>query len=253
VTSSEGSIIHAEDVMGTVVSLHVHEIGDSRAAVDAAIRRACDRLHELDDLFSTWKPHSPMNRLRAGRMAWDDAPREIMEVLSLCDEVKALTAGWFDPWAMPGGVDPTGLVKGWAVEQAREILRRGGVQTAMINGGGDVALLGTTPTRRWRIGIRHPWRVDALACVLEVEHAVATSGSYERGGHLVSPKVGAMPAAVASATVVGPSLAVADGLATALAVGGDDVFDAIRGLDGYDAYRIMADGTEEHTEGIAFA
>ena len=128
--------------MGTVVSFHVDagecRVGDARAAVAAA----CARLHELDDIFSTWKPGSPMSLFRAGRVRLEDAPTEMALVLRLCEEAKALSQGWFDPWAMPGGFDPTGLVKGWATEQALAILRLAGVEAAIVNGGGDVALFG---------------------------------------------------------------------------------------------------------------
>jgi len=68
-----------------------------------------------------------------------------------------------------------------------------------------------------------------------VDRAVATSGEYERGRHLVDPVGRTAPPAV-SATVTGPSLALADAFATALAVGGDHVLPLIASVDGYDAY-----------------
>ena len=195
-----------------------------------------------------------MSRLRRGELALAEAPSEIAEVLDLCDAAKTATAGWFDPWAMHGGVDPTGLVKGWIVERAAKLLRRSGVASAMINAGGDIAAFGEpSPGQRWRIGIRHPWRVDALACVLEIVSAVATSGTYERGEHLVDPFTGKHASEVASATVTGPDLAIADALATALAVAGEIGLDFVRDAVGYDAYMILLDGTEVSTDGICFA
>jgi thiamine biosynthesis lipoprotein len=89
--------------------------------------------------------------------------------------------------------------------------------------------------------------------VLEVRGAVATSGSYERGAHLVDPHTGRPACRGASATVTGPSLALADALATALAVGGDAVLAAVAGLPGYAGYLIRLDGTETWTSGIEFA
>jgi thiamine biosynthesis lipoprotein len=266
-----GAIVHVEAVMGTAVSFHIFSDDGPVAAVQARIEAACHRLHELDAMFSIWDAASPMSRYRSGALALAVAPPEIGEVLSLCEEAKALTMGWFDPWAMPGGVDPTGLVKGWAVEQALSLVQSDGVVAAMVNGGGDIALFGTPPSdcssgadcsrgadarRRdglWRVGIRHPWRADALACVVEAANAVATSGAYERGAHLLDPRDGSRPTAVASATVTGPRLALADALATALAVGGDEVLGQIRSLDGYEAYLIRADGSEDATAGMVFA
>jgi FAD:protein FMN transferase len=245
---------HAEPVMGTVVSFRVVS-NEPRDVIAAAIRAACVHLHQADAVFSTWNPDSPVSRLRRREPAAGDMPAEVEEVLGLCAEARAATNGWFDPWAAPGGVDPTGLVKGWAVGRALATLQEAGLTAAMVNGGGDIAVCGAPPCQPggWRIGIRHPWRADGLAAiVVDVTSAVATSGRYERGQHLYAPP-GRAPAAVASATVTGPSLAMADAFATALAVGGDEVLGIIEALDGYEAYLIRADGSEAETGGIVFA
>jgi thiamine biosynthesis lipoprotein len=248
------AIVHAETVMGTVVSFHLYVDDSHEPRARDAIEAACSRLHELDATFTTWDAASPMSRYRSGALASDQVPPDIPAVLALCEEAKRLTSGWFDPWSMPGGVDPTGLVKGWAVEQALALVRADGVVAAMVNGGGDIAVFGPSPTGGlWRVGIRHPWRADALACVIETASAVATSGAYERGTHLVDPRDGSRPTSVASATVTGTHLAVADALATALAVGGGEVLELIRSLEGYEAYLIRADGTEDATAGMVFA
>jgi thiamine biosynthesis lipoprotein len=169
---------------------------------------------------------------------------------------------------MPGGVDPTGLVKGWAVGLAASMLAGAGVRAALVNGGGDLASVGLeTGGQPWRIGIRHPWREESLACVVELgaNEAVATSGSYERGAHLIDPftrkRVGAGHGApgwagrVVSATVVGPSLALADAMATALAVAGPAGARIAESLaeEGYESYRIFAGGREEATSWFPFA
>jgi thiamine biosynthesis lipoprotein len=245
-----GVVVHVEDVMGTVVSFHLYPGRCPEPDARTAVGLACRRLHELDDLFSIWDPRSPMSRVRSGELEPGHAPAEVAEVIELCRQARDLSGGWFDPWAMPAGLDPTGLVKGWAVEAALEIVRHAGVEAAMVNAGGDIALLGQPPEGAWRVGIRHPWRFDALACVLEADAAVATSGCYERGRHLVDPKGTGGVEETASATVTGPSLAFADAFATALAVGGDDALDVIATLDGYEGYLIRADGSERTTAGI---
>jgi len=246
-------IVHVEAVMGTMFSFHVSP-GECPTGEAAAIASACTRLHELDAIFSTWKPKSPISRFRAGLLRLDDAPGEMTRVMALCEEARALSRGWFDPWAMPGGFDPTGLVKGWAVAEALEVLRVAGVKAAMVNGGGDIAVLGSpAKTPAWRIGIRHPWRPEALACVLEIDGAVATSGCYERGPHLINPKDGRMMFATASASVVGANLAICDALATALVVADEEGPDLARNLGGYESYLIQSDGTEHASAGIRFA
>jgi thiamine biosynthesis lipoprotein len=239
---------HHEEVMGTVVSF---EFAGAPPAASVAIDQACRELHRIDEMFSTFKPASAVNRLRRGELQATEQPADITEVLQLCTSARELTGGWFDPWAMPGGIDPSGLVKGWAVERAAAILRAGGIQSALINGGGDIACFGAPPSGGpWRIGIRHPWRADALAAIVECDGgAVATSGTYERGEHLVDPHTRAPRAALASATVIGADLALADALATALAVAGPGLLERILAVPGYDAHLVEWDGTEHTTPG----
>jgi len=267
---------HAEPVMGTVFSFTAVHGDLPPDAVRAAVAAACRILHHCDALFSTWDPDSPASRFRRGETALGQMPPEFTEVLQECRAAKQASGGWFDPWAIPGGFDPTGLVKGWATERALAELRSAGLAGALINGGGDVAVFGSPADgQRWRVGIRHPWRADALACVIEVGQgpvteerglesvggsppragsaAVATSGPYERGAHLIDPATGQPASRAASATVTGPSLALADALATGVAVGGDEALAVVAGLDGYAAYLIRPDGSETDTGGITFA
>jgi thiamine biosynthesis lipoprotein len=252
--SRSRTIGHAETVMGTVVSFVVHPGMLSDAAARSALAEACRTLHEADETFSTWKPQSPVSRLRRGEAIVEELPAEVATVLGLCERAKAASRGWFDPWQMPGGVDPTGLVKGWAAERALAELVQAGVRAAMVNAGGDLAVHDRpAPQQPWRVGIRHPWRDDALACVIAADAAVATSGPYERGQHLIDPHSGKPITRAASATVTGPSLAIADGLATALVVAGADEIGFVTALAGYDAYVIRPDGSELATNGIRFA
>jgi thiamine biosynthesis lipoprotein len=245
---------HAEAVMGTVVSFAVVPGGLSRQAATAAIEAACATLHWADATFSTWDSRSAVSRLRHGDATVDELPAQVAEVLALCEDARKTSGGWFDPWAFPSGVDPTGLVKGWALENALVVLREAGMRAAMVNGGGDIAVFGSpAPGQSWRIGIRHPWRAGGLAAIIDVTTAIATSGSYERGAHLLNPFTGQLASRAASATVTGPSLALADALATAVAVGGDEALGIVAGLDHYAGYLIRPDGSEADTGDVAFA
>ena len=243
---------HAEEVMGTVVSFVVYP-GADRGRSIAALRLACAGLHRDDAMFSTWDPGSPMSRHRRGELPAAAIPAEISAVLARCRQLRDVTGGWFDPWAMPGGVDPTGMVKGWAAQRALDALAAGGVRAALVNAGGDIAAYRSPPgAPHWRVAIRHPWQPAAFAAVMGVTGAVATSGGYERPCQLLDPATGAVSRRAASATVVGPDLAAADALATGLAVGGPDAFDRIAALPDYEAYLISADGLETTTAGISF-
>lgn len=245
---------HAETVMGTVVSFAVVPGGLSRQAATAAIEAACAALHCADATFSTWDSRSAVSRLRRGAATLDELPAEVAEVLEVCEGARKASGGWFDPWAIPGGVDPTGLVKGWALDNALAVLRKAGTEAAMVNGGGDIAVFGSpAPGQSWRIGIRHPWRTGGLAAIIDVTAAIATSGSYERGDHLLNPFTREPASQAASATVTGPSLTFADALATAVAVGGDEALGVVAGLDEYAGYLIRRDGSEADTGNVAFA
>ncbi|MHB1988869.1 MAG: FAD:protein FMN transferase [Acidimicrobiales bacterium] len=258
--TSRRVISHSEHVMGTVVSYRLDPGPLSVTEARAAISDSVEVLHRADQVFSTWSSQSPMSRFRAGELDWSELPPEIPEVLGLCTTAKRLSQGLFDPWALDGGVDPTGLVKGWAIDKALDVLVARGIAGAVVNGGGDMAIHGSENRQTlWRVGIRHPWRPDALAAVIEMPggSAVATSGRYERGDHLVDPfghstDVGARTVVV-SATVTGPVLAMADAFATALAVAGSRARALVGGLgQGYGAYWILADGSEEATAGFPF-
>jgi thiamine biosynthesis lipoprotein len=253
-TAGPGHLLtHTERAMGTVFSITVVTDGLPAAEFRPAIAAACEVLHRADTVFSTWDPGSPVSRLRRGEATVSELDPEVGEVLAECRAAKAVSGGWFDPWAVPGGVDPTGLVKGWAVDRALAVLRREAVEGALINGGGDVAAFGSpNPGEPWRVGIQHPWRVDALAVIVAVTAAMATSGCYQRGPHLIDPSTGQPGSRAASATVTGPRLALADALATAVAVGGDEALAAVAALPGYEAYLIRPDGSETDTGGVAF-
>ena len=258
--------------MGTVVSFSLREAKSAtdgeraemaaatsaaaHAAAEAALERAEAKLRWVDDVFSTWKPQSPVSRLRRGEIELDAAPPEVAEVLELCRKAREVSDGWFDPWSMPGGLDPTGLVKGWAAERALDELKKGGVPAALINAGGDIAAYGRpAPGQPWRIGIRHPLAEDRLLLMVELDGpgAVATSGTYERGEHLIGPHTGAPARGLLSATVVGLDLAFADALATALFVSGGALLERIGRLAGYHGFTVSGDGVVRATRGLAVA
>ena len=256
--------------MGTVVSFSLREdtrttttedagrAGDGPARVrpDEALEQARAELRWVDDVFSTWKPQSPVSLLRRGELRLDDAPPEVAEVLELCRRVRDASDGWFDPWAMPGGVDPTGLVKGWAVERALAILKQAGTAGALINAGGDIAVYGRpAPGEPWRIGIQHPLAPDRILLTAELEGAgaVATSGSYERGEHLVDPRTGRPASALLSATVIGHDLGYADALATGLYASGGALLERLALLVGYHGFVVDGRGLVHASRGFPIA
>jgi FAD:protein FMN transferase len=231
--------------MGTVVSFLLRDREETTTEAAEALERAQAKLRRFDDVFSTFKPRSAISRLRRGEIEIEEAPPEVAEVLELCRTARRATDGWFDPWALPGGVDPTGLVKGWAAERALDEFKAAGLPGAMVNAGGDIAMYGRPETGQpWRVGVRHPLAADRLLLVAEIDGpgAVATSGTYERGAHLLNPKTGKPATRLLSATVIGRDLAYADALATAVFVSDGALLERIGELRGYHAVVVDRDG-----------
>ena len=227
-----------EQVMGMVVSAELH---DSIGA--AALDEAFAWLRHVDAVFSPYRHDSAIARVERG------APAQPLlgAVLAQCEALKAATQGYFDVRAT-GRLDPSAFVKGWALDQAARLLERAGARRFWLNAGGDVVLRGGGP---WRVGIQHPQRRDRVACVVEVvDGAVATSGAYERGEHIVDPHTQRPPAGVLSATVVGPRLGLADAYATVAFAMGADGPAWTASLDGYDAMTILDDGRVVATRGF---
>jgi thiamine biosynthesis lipoprotein len=242
-------ITHAEHVMGTVASITVDRGPRSTAAARGAIEAACGVLHDADSIYSTFDPDSPLSRHRRGELRREELPDTLLEVLERCAAAVRLTGGAFDPWAMPGGFDPTGLVKGWAAQRALQQLSAAGLSAAMVNAGGDIACFGPEP---WRIGVRHPSQPGQLVCVAGVNGAIATSGGYERPDEIFDPADGQPADRLAQATVAGPDLGLADAYATALVVRGEDGLGMLDQTP-YGAVIVTPDGRMLATAGFPIA
>lgn len=200
---------HTEHIMGTAVTVEIRD----RVVPRHALERAFAWLRWVDRTFSTYDRSSEISRLNAGELELRDAHPLVRKVLARCEVLRDASDGYFDAHApLPGGVDPSGLVKGWAVDVAFTGLRRAGARRLCIEAGGDLRVAGGP----WRVGIRNPHRRELLAAVVVLDSgAVATSGAYERGAHVVDPHTGHPPVGTLSVTIVDRTLAQADAHATA--------------------------------------
>lgn len=221
---------------------------------DAVFDRVFDWLRFVDATFSTYKADSEISRINRGELELADAHEAVREVLDRCEELRQETGGYFDAHApLPGLVDPSGLVKGWSVDRAGAILDAGGARNYAVNAGGDMVLRGgALPDDRWRVGIQHPLLRDQIAKVVEANDlAVATSGTYERGDHVIDPHTAKPPVGVLSVTITGPQLATADAYATAaFAMGEAGPHWTARLPRGYAAMTILADERVLSTPGF---
>jgi thiamine biosynthesis lipoprotein len=239
---------HVEHAMGTVFSFDVRASGP---AVEEALAAAVGWLHHVDEVFSTYRPDSSISRLRRGEIAVADCPDEVTEVLRLCAQVEQTTGGYFSP-LYGGELDPTGLVKGWAIERAARLLAEAGAHRSSLNGGGDIQLSGdAAPGRPWRVGIAHPLHPSSLATIVTGrDMAIATSGTAERGAHILDPHSGRPAGELASITLVGRSLTMVDAFATAAFAMGAAARGWVEETDGLEAFAVTAAGSTWHTRGF---
>jgi thiamine biosynthesis lipoprotein len=237
-----------EHVMGMPIVVDVRDEGDLEPVVD----RVFAWLREVDARFSTYKVASEISRLNRGELALAHAHPDVHAILERCDALREGTDGFFDARTIRGDLDPSGLVKGWSVDRAAEILDAAGIRNYAVNAGGDIRLNGrAVPDLTWTVGIQHPLIRDRVAAVVEgVALGIATSGAYARGDHVVDPHTGRPPSAVLSVTVVGRDLATADAYATAAFAMGERGPAWTARLNGYEAMTILADGRVLKTSGF---
>ena len=233
--------LRVEQVMGTAVGIDLRDDEMPAAALDEAFAY----LRRADAQFSTYKPDSEVSRLGRGELPLAACSLDLRQVLALAEQLRTDSHGAFDVRGhrTDGRLDPSGVVKGWVVEEAAWILDAAGARNYAINAGGDIVVRGEPePGEPWRVGIRHPLDAGAVARVLELRGgAVATSGAYERGSHIANPVASSAAEDWLSLTVVGPSLAYADAYATTgFAMGHDGLAWANRHA-GYRAYGMIGD------------
>jgi len=203
----------------------------AKAAIDAFHRE----LLRADDLFSLFRPDTVMSRLATGELTIAEAPAEVVEVLHLCDEYRIATGGAFDAKRPDGVIDPTGIVKTWAVARAAEHLA--GADTWLVSASGDVLAHGGER----RVGIADP-RVTGDPAGTDVVDvvtlggtftALATSGSAQVADHIWDPVTGEPARHFVQVSVAGSDLVECDAWATAICAGGGPVVEraAAAGLE----------------------
>jgi FAD:protein FMN transferase len=239
------------DTMGTVITVDLR----TELAPDArnvAFEAADQELIAADADFSTYRPDSWISRLADGSVCISDCPLHVRQVLTLADQLEDLTAGYFTSrWRGNGHCDPTGLVKGWAAQQASDALALHGAPDHLVNAAGDIVLSGRPDPQAeaaspsWQVGISDPTQPGGLAGVVSLpaggpRWAVASSGRSERGDHILDPRTAAPATDVTAATVVVAESAewpepgaAADACATALVAAGHHASVLLRRLRGF--------------------
>jgi len=210
---------------------------------DTAAMAVFAELRDVDGLFSPYRADSAVSRLNRGEIELTACPAQVHEIAQRCTEAREFTEGLFDADRPDGAWDPSGLVKGWAADRAARHLAAVQGLDWCLNCGGDVLVISPSG-RPFTVGIADPSDpMRVLTTVARADGAVATSGTAARGAHLYDPRSGTPVAPCwASVTVIGPSLALADVLATAAFVAGVRWWVPIERAPGYAGLAVAADG-----------
>jgi thiamine biosynthesis lipoprotein len=232
-----------ELIMGMPITVEVIDYDSA-----GEIEQVFDYFRAVDERYSTYKATSEIALINRGlpKSEWSD---EIADVLRLCEQTKKETNGYFDIRRSDGLIDPSGLVKGWAIDRAANLLRMAGKQQFYIEAGGDIQTQGVRADgRAWHVGVRSPFNHTEIVKVLHVAgQAVATSGTYIRGEHIYNPNNNYAPAnSIASLTVIGWNIYDVDRFATAAFAMGKKGIHFIT-HQGMEAYMIDIGGTATYT------
>ncbi|MFV2126397.1 FAD:protein FMN transferase [Micromonospora sp. LOL_013] len=222
-----------------------------RRGLSEAIGDAVAELRAIDVTYSPLRPNSLVSLLRRGEVAAEVYP-PLADIVHRCEAMRVATEGWFDPWAVPGGFDPAGMIKGWAIERAAGRLRAAGITDYAVVSGGDLVARGRAPHGGpWRIALQQPLPADTgdgpagttpgsqPTTVTMMDGAIGTSGLTVGSRKVVNPHTGAVVERDSAAMVLGADLAVADGYATALFAAGPAGRDWFPTVDGYHVLNLV--------------
>lgn len=235
--------------MGMPVTL---EVVDARAD-ESLLDEVFAYFVYVDEKFSTYKDSSEISRINRGELKLEDASEDMKNIFLLAEQTRIESNGYFNI-DHNGIIDPSGIVKGWAIYNAAEILWSKGFENFYVDAGGDVQVSGKNGRgEMWRVGIRNPFNMDEIVKVLAVtDCGVATSGTYVRGQHIYNPlNDGETITDILSLTIIGPNVYEADRFATSAFAMGRAGIDFIEYLPGYEGYMIDKDKLATYTAGFA--
>ena len=205
----------------------------------------------VDERFSTYKESSEISKINRGELLPAQYSEDMRTILALCEQTKKETNGYFDI-QHAGIIDPSGIVKGWAIQNAAHLLEARGFRNFYIDAGGDVQVAGMKDGRPWRVGIRNPFnRTEHVKILALTDQGIATSGTAIRGQHIYNPFHQDTPILeVMSITIIGPNVYEADRFATAAFAMGTKGIQFIARLAGFEGYMIDAQARATFTNGL---
>lgn len=205
----------------------------------------------VDDTFSTYKATSEISKINRGELLATHYSENMKAILALSEQTKKDTHGYFDI-QHDGMYDPSGIVKGWAIQIASNMLKAGGFRNFYIDAGGDIQVCGNKDGNPWRIGIRNPFnRAEHVKVLSLTDRGIATSGTAIRGQHIYDPYNRDSPLLdIVSLTIIGPNIYEADRFATAAFAMGKKGIQFIEQLAGFEGYMINVQARATFTSGF---
>jgi len=230
--------------MGMPITVEIEDTSVTQEIMDQVF----DYFRSIDEQFSVYKTTSEITKINDGLIPASEASKEMRLIFDLCEETKQATSGYFDIRDRNGRLDPSGIVKGWAIYEASKLLKKLGMNIFFVDVGGDIQVSG----KRWDIGIKHPFDQTEIVKVMHLEdRGVATSGTYIRGQHIYDPFAKDQHIdEIVSLTVIGPNVHEADRFATAAFAMKRKGIEFIEGLPGFEGYMIDRDGIATMTSGF---
>ncbi len=206
----------------------------------------------VDETFSTYKQTSEISQINLGTITEKNYSKDMREVFRLSEETKKQTAGYFNICRPEGYIDPSGLVKGWAIYKAAKLLEKQGIQEFFIEAGGDIQVKSGQSKPFWKVGIQNPFNPKEIVKIISLTNkGIATSGTYERGNHIYNPnQPKATLADIVSLTVIAENIYEADRFATAAFAMGRNGIAFIEDISGFEGYSIDKDGIGTQTSGF---
>ena len=207
-------------------------------------------LHYIDEKFSTYKKNSEISRINRRQLKEKDYSNDMKKIFFLSFKTKKETDGYFDI-NFNGVLDPSGIVKGYAINQAAKILKNKGFKNFYIEIAGDIEVCGKNNNEEWKVGIQNPFNQKEIIKIVHLTNrGIATSGTYIRGLHIYNPKKQKKATDIASISVIGPDVYEADRFATAAFAMGESGIEFISHLKGFEGYMIKKNKTAIYTKGF---
>ena len=236
-------------IMGMPVTV---EIVDT-SANEKTFEEVFDYFRAIDERFSTYKSTSEITAINNGKLDESEWSEEMRLIFTLAEETKKESEGYFEIKTPNGNIDPSGIVKGWAIWNAAQLLQKKDFKNFYVDAGGDIQPHGRNMNgEKWTVGVKNPWNEAENVKIIHVgEEGVATSGTYIRGLHIYDPKGANRPVDdIVSLTVVGPNIYEADRFATAAFAMGKKGIEFIERLKGFEGYMIDKDKIATMTSGF---